>query len=101
MALDLYAGEHREQVNLHDEQILQRAAAQADRFPQLSAMWAAFYDAPRISSQQANELVHELVLLLTLPELESNTAIVRRGLRLAGFFSAAHRSGLDVRSVSD
>ncbi|WP_431048161.1 hypothetical protein [Roseateles sp. L2-2] len=101
MALDLYAGEHRERIAPQDEVLLQLAEAEGPRHPQLSALLAAFYDSPRLSARQAGELAHELLMLMTSAEASLNPAQLRRGLRLAAFFSAASRAGLEIRTSSD
>ncbi|WP_431258691.1 hypothetical protein ACQ86G_30160 [Roseateles chitinivorans] len=99
MAMTLYAGEHREHIAPQDEALLQ--LAEAARHPQLSALWLAFYDSPRLSSRQAGDLVHELLVLMTCADGSLNPAQLRRGLRLAAFFSAASRDGLEIRTSSD
>ena len=101
MALDLYAGEHRERIAPQDEYLLQLADAESTGYPQLSALQAAFYDSPRLSARQAGELAHELLMLMTCAEGSLNPAQLRRGLRLAAFFSAASREGLEIRTASD
>jgi hypothetical protein len=101
MALDLHAGEHRERIASLDEYLLQLAEAESPRYPQLNALHAAFYDSPRLSARQAGELSHELLTLMTSAEASLNPAQLRRGLRLAAFFSAASREGLEIRTSSD
>ncbi|OWQ43850.1 hypothetical protein CDL60_28095 [Roseateles noduli] len=101
MALDLYAGEHREHIAPQDEVLLQLAEAEGRRYPQLGALLAAFYESPRLSARQAGELAHELLMLMTGAEASLNPAQLRRGLRLAAFFSAASREGLEIRTSSD
>lgn len=101
MALDLYAGERREQIGPQDEYLLQRAATESTLYPQLSALWSDFYSDPRISPRQAADLVHELLMLLTSTEVERKPNLVRRGLQLATFFNVASREGEEVRAKSD
>ena len=101
MAMTLYAGEHREHIEPQDEFLLQLAESEQARYPQLTALWLAFYDSPRLSSRQAGELVHELLMVMTSAEGSLHPAQLRRGLRLAAFFSAASREGLEVRTSSD
>jgi hypothetical protein len=101
MAMNLYAGEHLARIEHHDESLLQSAEAQGDRYPQLSALWLAFYNSPRLSSRQAGELLHELLVLMTSANDVRTPAQLRRGLLLAAFFSAAHREGLEIRTSSD
>ncbi|MFX1677656.1 hypothetical protein PV762_00330 [Mitsuaria sp. CC2] len=99
--MDLYAGEHRAHIEPQDEYLLQLAEAENVRFPQLTALWRAFYASPRLSSRQALQLVHELLVLMTAAEGSLNPAQLRRGLRLAAFFSAASREDLEIRTASD
>ncbi|RZI56544.1 MAG: hypothetical protein EOP37_23790 [Rubrivivax sp.] len=101
MAMTLYAGEHRAHIERKDEYLLQLAEAESTRYPQLSSLWRAFYDSPRLSSRQALQLVHELLVLMTAAEGSLDPAQLRRGLRLAAFFSAASREDLEIRTASD
>lgn len=103
MAFEMYAGPYTEWIGHHEEFVLELASGvgEGGRYPQLSALWKAFYDSPRLSPVQANALVHELIHLLAANGGSKNKPLAAVVFRLMTFFSAAYVGGLQVNCSSD
>ena len=84
MAFDLYADGRHEAIGEQDAYVFSLASQAPRDFPQLNALWARVYEAFNIDAEQAGALVHELLVL-----------------RLAHFFSTAHRTGTAIRCIGD
>ena len=96
------AGGREESIRHGEEYVLQMAADDAARYPQLHALWCAFFDDPRFSPQQAGAMVHELIELLD----RHGNGGRERGLtytvsRWLAFFSHAARGGYEIETNSD
>ena len=100
MAFDMYAGDRRERIESHEE-FLFSLASDAPNYPELSALWENFYNSPRLSPQQANAVVHELIALLAANGGNTNKVLNSVVGRLLPFFSAACRNGHEIRCSSD
>lgn len=101
MAFDMRAGDRRENIGHHEEFLFALAQENESHYPELLAVWNAFYSAPRISSADAGALVHELIDLLSSNGGLSNKPLANTVVRLLPFFSAAHRSQQEIRCSSD
>jgi hypothetical protein len=62
MAFDMYLGQRREKIDHHEEFSFELIEDEA-MYPELSRIWEGFYRSPVISPEQANRLVHELIML--------------------------------------
>jgi len=101
VAFDMHAGDRRESIGHHEEFLFALAQENESRYPELLAVWHAFYNGPRISSSHAGALVHELIDLLSSNGGLANKPLATAVVRLLPFFSAAHRSQQEVRCSSD
>lgn len=101
MAFDLHAGGRREHIGHHEEFLFTLAQENESRYPELLAVWNAFYSGPRISSARAGAIVHELIDLLSSNGGLANKPLANTVVRLLPFFSAAYRSQQEVRCSSD
>lgn len=97
MGLDLYCGDLHHTVEYHEEWVLDQAA-EAGQFPGISRLRSQWFDDPKISPSECNDLVHELI------ELRQQVAD-RRGQeildKLMLFLSRAYRSDAIVKCNSD
>jgi len=102
MGFDMSAGEREESIRHGEEYILQMVAEDAKCYPQLYALWRAFFDDPRFSPQQAEAMVHELIELL---DRHGNGGrernLTHSVLRWLAFFSYAARGGHEIETYSD
>lgn len=101
MAFDMYAGDAQERIGHHEEFIFDLLEEDSSRYPELSSIWDRFYDGPRLSSQQAGAIVHELIDLLASNGGAGNKQLASVVLRVLPFFSKAFRENAEVRCVSD
>ena len=101
MAFDMFAGTISDHIGHNEEFLFQLMEEDETRYPQLMALWESFYDSPRLSSAQAGLLVHELIDLLCVHGGATNKPLAACVIRLLGFFSQAHRKGLEIRCFSD
>jgi hypothetical protein len=97
----MYAGNTHESIGHHEELIFVLAQADESRYPELVALWEAFYDDPRISAGRAGSLVHELVELLSTNGGMKSGPLVHAVVRLLPFFSCAYRNDQEIRCDSD
>lgn len=101
MAFDMYLGKTRAKIDHHEEAIFD-FVNENDAFPELGRIWEQYYDNPRISPVAANDLVHELIdLRERLVRSSEHHHLADVITRLLPFFSAAYRSGDDIKCVSD
>lgn len=101
MAFDMYAGDRNESIGHHEEFLFSLAQEDEPRYPELIAVWHAFYSGPRISSSHAGALVHELIDLLSSNGGLANKPLANTVARLLPFFSMAYRTQQEVRCSSD
>ena len=101
MAFDMYAAGLRESIDEQDATLFALAAEAPGDFPQLNALWARFYGDVKLDSDQAGALVHELLMLHARFGAQAGHRFAALVLRLAQFFSAAHRAGAVVRCSGD
>jgi len=100
MAFDLYSGNLSECIEHHEEAIFR--FVDSGSHAQLSRMKESFYRDPEFSPEQSNELVHELISLLSVIEKDKQNKFLMSVLhRLLAFFSLAYKNGQQVRSESD
>jgi hypothetical protein len=91
----------REAIGHNEEFLFALAQEEPLRYPELLALWAAFYKSPRLSGRQAGLLVHELIDLLASNGGAGNKALAAPVVRLLPFFSAAYRSDAEIKCNSD
>ena len=101
MAFDMYAGGTHDSIGHNEEFIFAMAQADESRYPELLAIWNAFYDDPRIPVARAGAIVHELLLLLHANGGLKNKMLAHTVLRLLLFFSTAYQNGQEIRCCSD
>ena len=100
MAFNLYSGDSNECIEHHEEGIF--SFVEPTMHTELSRMKDCFYRDPEFSFEQSNDLVHELISLLSIIEKDKhNKYLVPVLHRLLAFFSLAYKSGHPVRSESD
>ena len=99
MPFDLTAGAHRDAIEHEEEVILQRAADDEARYPELTRVWFAFYDSPRIDPDRAGRLAAECAALAEAGVLDREHIDAAR--RLANFFARAAADGTWVATMSD
>lgn len=100
MAFDMYHDDQREFIDHHEEGIL--SFVDAGKHPQLSVIKDNFYRDPIFSSNQSNEIVHELIALRTTVENDKSSKYLISVIdRLLPFFSQAYQNGSEVRCESD
>lgn len=98
MAFDLKFNNRKEKIDYHEEGFFS-LVNENDDFPTLNWLWIEFYSSPKIGPESCNKLVHELVQLQTLHEIDKNSKFCIS--RLLPFFSAAYLSSEQVTTVSD
>lgn len=101
MGLDFYAGERHETIEHHEKFLFSLIEGQAAEYPQLTRIWYEYYDDPRISTAQAQQLLHEVLSLLEQAGGLSNKPVAHSIMRLALFFNYAIRSGSEITTMSD
>ena len=101
MAFDMYLGDRREKVDDHEEYIFTMAAVEPTKYPQLNSIWSRFYSSFVIDCEEANALVHELLQLHEANASGANKSLALLVLRLTQFFSAAARSGGEIKCDGD
>ena len=87
----MYAEQMKEKFE-HNEEYLFSYINELEEFPILNWIWQEFYKSPRISSEQANGIVHELIYLSTLHS--SDKQLKNTVLRLLPFFSFCYKNKL-------
>ncbi len=98
MAFDMYAGQMEERIE-HNEEYLFSYIDQRNEFPILNWIWQEFYKSPKINSEQANAIVHELINLSAIHR--SDKQLANTVLRLLPFFSYCYKNELTIKSASD
>lgn len=98
---DMHAGGARESIHHHEEFLFSLAAEHSSRYPVLLDIWESFYKDPRLHPDQAGNLVHELIELLSSNGGLSNKPLAITVSRLLPFFSTAYRNGETVLCNSD
>ena len=98
MAFDMYADQMEEKFE-HNEEYLFSYINELEEFPILNWIWEEFYKSPRISPDQANAIVHELIYLSTLHS--SDKQLINTVLRLLPFFSSCYKNKLTIKTASD
>ena len=101
MAFDMLFNGNHESIEHHEEFLFTLAGEHEERYPELLAVWEAFYDGPRISARQAGALVHELAALLIQNGGLANKPLAAVVARLSPFLSLACSSNQEVRCTSD
>ncbi len=101
MAFDLYADGRHEAIGEQDAYVFSLASQAPGDFPQLNALWARFYEVFNIDAEQAGALVHELLVLYARYGAHAGKGLAPLVLRLAHFFSTAHRTGTAIRCIGD
>ncbi|NEP19355.1 MAG: hypothetical protein F6J97_21090 [Leptolyngbya sp. SIO4C1] len=101
MSFDMYVGDRHESIAPHEENIFFLIIEQPT-FPELSRLWEVFYRSPTLSSQQAHDIVHELIELSDhIADSEENRYLLPVIYRLLRFFNQAYCTGQSIRCVSD
>ncbi|MEI2456889.1 hypothetical protein [Lysobacter firmicutimachus] len=96
------AGGRRESIRHDEEHVMVLADSDRARYPQLHALWDAFYDSPTLSPLQAGAIVHELIELLDRHGQDGRDRhLIRIVLRWLAFFSHAARGGHAIETLSD
>ncbi len=98
MAFDMYLGDRHEKIDHHEDFIF-TLIGDGDAYPELARIWTEFYSNFVIAPEQANRLVHELILLVATAA--ENQVLTRLVLRLLPFFSAAYVSGQGIQCHGD
>lgn len=96
-----------EDIALHEEYFLVMAAAHPRLYPALAAVWQRFHDNPAmaesrsetIAPDDANAIVHELIMLLAANH--ADRALTQLIVRLLPFFSQSYRTQEPIRCASD
>jgi hypothetical protein len=102
MAFDMHLADGTaERIGHHEESLFVLAQEDRARYPELAAMWAAFYEDPVVTPPQAGRIVHELIELLASNGGIANRPLASTVFRLLTFFSKAVRTVQDVRCASD
>lgn len=98
MAFDMFSKNYDAAIGTHEEEIFY-LINEDDNFPQLNRIWENYYKSPKISVEQANELVHELIEAREkFVKQKSVTFLIDR---LLPFFSKAYRNNEIITCVSD
>jgi len=98
VAFDMYADQMEDKFE-HNEEYLFSYINELEEFPILNWIWREFYKSPRINSDQANAIVHELIYLSTLHS--SDKQLINTVLRLLPFFSFCYKNKLTIKTSSD
>jgi hypothetical protein len=101
MAFDMYFGTRHEKIDTYEEHIFQLVLAAPERFPQLDSIGDRFYSDFSLSPEQANAVIHELLLLLEEQGENPEKSLSLLIFRLVQFFSAACRANQDIRCAGD
>ena len=97
----MYAGDRHEAIYAQDEYLFAYIAEAPRDFPQLKTLYSHFYSEIRLTPEQAELLVHELLCLHDRFGVEAGKGLGALVLRLAPFFSAAARNHIGIRCVGD
>jgi hypothetical protein len=99
MALSMSLAGTSEDIDSNEQYFLVMAAAKPRLYPALAAVWNQFYDsrvidadrpAASIGPDDANAIVHELIMLLAANH--ADRALTQLVVRLLPFFSQAYRT---------
>ena len=102
MAFEMYANKYHEKIDHHEEILFHYVNDHDENYPSLYDIWENFYNGPRFSPEFANNVVHELILLLSnINEFENKKAIQKIILRLLPFFSFAYKNNYEIKCSSD
>ncbi|HIK15915.1 MAG TPA: hypothetical protein IGS53_11620 [Leptolyngbyaceae cyanobacterium M33_DOE_097] len=101
MSFDMYSGNLHDAIHPHEEYLLAIAANAPKKYPELTALRDRFYDDPRISVEQCDALLHELIDLLSDHVNKNDIISVNLISRLLSFFSLARRSDRAIVCKSD
>lgn len=99
MGLDLYSSSRQDCIQHHEEFVFSLVEREPKRFPELNRIWREFYNDPPISSEQAGQLVHELIDLLD--SHNTDPRVVNLAARLIPFFYFTNKQNASVRCTSD
>lgn len=101
MALDMYAGDLRDEIDFDEEFLLISACKHEEQFPHLTNLWEAFYDGPRLAPNIALALAEELAALLETESFEPNLNAQKTVERLGAFFRGAYSNQQQINCMSD
>jgi hypothetical protein len=99
MAFSMSLAGASEDIGGNEQYFLVMAAAQPRLYPALAAVWNQFYDSRPIAPDDANAIVHELIMLLAANN--ADRALTQLIVRLLPFFSQAYRTQEPIRCSSD
>jgi hypothetical protein len=94
----MYTDQMEEKLD-HNEEYLFSYINELDEFPILNWICKEFYKSPRINSDQANAIVHELISLGALHK--SDKQLINTIGRLLPFFSFCYENKLTIKTASD
>jgi hypothetical protein len=97
MAFDLYLGRRKVSIDTLEEEIFHIVNNDA-RFPRLNWLWEEFYNSPSITPKQANDIVHELILLRSIHTSYSVKKVIDK---LLPYFSLAFKDDITITTLSD
>ena len=101
MAFDLYLGNEREFIGIHEE-ILFSLINENDLYPNLNWLWENYYDSPLIHAARANDIVHELIKLRNEISNKSQYNQVKNTIdRIMPFLSKAYIESKQIECASD
>jgi uncharacterized protein YbgA (DUF1722 family) len=99
MAFSMFLGETQEDIDHHEEYVLVMVASHPKRYPVLSSVWHRFDESPQITPDDANAIVHELIMLLAANH--ADRALTQLIVRLLPFFSQSYRTQEPILCSSD
>jgi hypothetical protein len=99
MAFCMFLGATQEAIGHHEEYVLVMVASDVKRYPVLSAVWQRFDQSPQIVPDEANAIVHELIMLLAANH--ADRALTQLIVRLLPFFSQSYRTQEPILCSSD
>ena len=98
MAFDMFADQISEKFE-HNEEYIFTYINQLEEYPLLNWIWSEYYKSPRISAEQSNGIVHELISLSALHK--SDKQLANTISRVLPFFSFCYKNDLTVKTASD
>ena len=100
MAFDMYAGNRKESIQIHEELLFEILSLHS--YPKLNQLWESFYDDPQFDPDASNKIVHEFLQardqILASPNNQWLEPVI---VRLASFFSYAYINSHSVQCKSD
>ncbi len=82
----------------HYEEDLFLLINENSEYPKLMELWENYYRGPKINPNEANDMVHELILLRSLIDDKRVIAVIDK---LLPFFSKAYKLQKSIKCVSD